>query len=266
MKNIITEAIPKGYDAHISDGFIVLTKKKMNKGDFITYDNRIIRLLGENGCIECEYNVSSDTLNVYSSKAKYCDLSSHRLATNSERRAIKMAMFKRGFWVNDGDLKPFPLLSGKSYSIVYDRGDTKNNDKAVFIFDSIGTNQLKTKLYINKADKKTPMMNLHISFDSCGLVKSIYPANKRDIDIIDNCLSGKNLAYDTVSNSIVATRFHPAIGQMYWFVREDLIVSNIYNSNSIVDNGKIASRNCFRSKEEADEMMLKIKKVLFSKD
>lgn len=64
----------------------------------------------------------------------------------------------------------------------------------------------------------------------------------------------------------MSARWRPEIGDSYWYI--DMLVGHIYVetkemwSDSKQDERRISAGNCFKTKEQAEEVLEKIKKVL----
>lgn len=86
--------------------------------------------------------------------------------------------------------------------------------------------------------------------------------NSKTIEDLCKAMFYINDEIQPLQNETISNSMHPQEGEIYWFICDDLIVSDEVWSNDDIDRGRHEADNCFRTEEEAQLMADKLKQVL----
>ena len=102
-----------------------------------------------------------------------------------------------------------------------------------------------------------------IDADGCNILHSAYRlATPSEVDRFHELLHKHGKEWDAEKKKLVEWRWKPDYHEFYYKIREDGSMSRRFWNNDKADNAFFYFGNCFRTREEAEAMAEKIKKLL----
>ena len=102
-----------------------------------------------------------------------------------------------------------------------------------------------------------------IDADGCNILHSAYRlATPSEVDRFHELLHKHGKEWDAEKKKLVEWRWKPDYHEFYYKIREDGSMSRKFWNNDKADNAFFYFGNCFRTREEAEAMAEKIKKLL----